>query len=97
MAAVSILALGNTASRVTATPVTVAAGETKTVGLYVASGDIPVDVMAYVAMRTPGAPVKFDRLGTSNPAVALISPGDYDVYIDSVGKAGTQIGAFVAA
>lgn len=97
MAAVSIIALGNAIGRATSTPVTVAAGEVKTVGLYVAAGDVPADVMAYVAMRTPGAPVRFDRLTSGVPGVALVSPGDYDVYIDSVGRAGVNVGAFVSA
>lgn len=92
----SIIALGTTLNRKTAAVVSVDAGQVKTVGIYVASGQIPSDVMAYVTQVTPGAPVRYCRLTADNPAVSLGSPGDYDVCIDSVGSHGIQVGAFKA-
>lgn len=100
MATVSaIIALGTTADRKTSTPVSVDAGQVKTVGIFAASGNrIPGDCYAWVAQVPPagGEPIFYARLTGERPAVSLSSPGDYDIYIDKVGAAGVQIGAFQA-
>ena len=89
----SILALGTTANR-TSTVVTVAAGSVAVVGVYVASGLLPNDMMAYVTQATPGAPVRHALLNSSVPSIALHTPGDYYVVIDTVGPSGVAVGAF---
>lgn len=93
----AIIALGTTASRKTVSPVSVDAGQIKTVGIFAASGSrVPGDCYAWVAQVPPagGEPIFYARLHGDMPAVSLSSPGDYDIYIDTVGSAGVQIGAF---
>lgn len=42
--------------------VVVPQGESLTFGLYVASGELPRDVLAHIEVITPGAPVPLGRL-----------------------------------
>lgn len=88
-----ILAPTSTAGAVS-DPVAIAAGESKTIGIFVAAGDIPADVQATVRINTPGAPAAIVRLNAYLPAIAVAQPGTYTVRIDSLGVSGVAIGAF---
>lgn len=93
----AVIALGTAPSRVTATAITVDQGQVKTVGIFAATGfSIPGDCYAWVGQVMPagGAPIVYARLSGEQPGVALSSPGDFHIYIDTVGSAGTQVGAF---
>ena len=95
----AVIALGTTANRVTASPVTIDAGQVKTVGIFAATGfSIPGDCYAWVGQVMPagGEPIVYARLSGERPGVSLTSPGDYHIYISTVGAAGIQIGAFQA-
>lgn len=88
-----ILAPTTTANSVS-DAVVVAAGEVKTVGIYVASGDIPTDVIATVRINTPGAAATIVKLSAYLPAIGLDKQGTYTVRLDTPGASGTPIGAF---
>lgn len=95
----AIIALGTTPGRKTSSPISVDAGQVKTVGIFAAAGNsIPGDCYAWVGQVPPagGEPIFYAYLDGERPAVSLSSPGDYDIYIDRVGAAGVQVGAFQA-
>jgi hypothetical protein len=77
MAQATILAAGTTAA--TSTDVAVAAGANATVGIFVASGDIPHSVQLGIWADTPGGDVLIDTLNALKPAKVITGPGTFRV------------------
>lgn len=95
MAQSTILAAGTAAA--TSTPVTVAAGAVASVGIFVASGDIPREARFQVVMDTPGADLAIATLTRDDPVTVVSGPGTFYVARRTVGREGTSVGAFSEA
>lgn len=92
MAQSTILAAGTTVA--TSSSVTIAAGSAVTVGIFVASGNIPVDCSFLVNLATPGATIPLGSLGKMSPTMVIAGPGAVTVTRNSAGGAGTSVGVF---
>lgn len=72
MAQSTILAAGTEAAD--SSEVTIAAGSSVNLCLFVASGDIPSDAVFTVGYKTPGSWVPLAQLSGSRPAVNVVGP-----------------------
>lgn len=90
MAQNTILAAGTTIA--TSSDVVVAAGSVVTIGLFVASGDLPVGCSAIVLIDTPGADLRYAPLDKSNPLTVVSGPCTARVTRQEAG--GTAVGVF---
>ena len=95
MAQSTILAAGTSAAN--STDVTVAAGAVVSLGIFVASGDVPREALAEVLMDTPGADVVVAELTREHPVTAVSGPGTFRVARRTVGREGTAVGVFSEA
>lgn len=95
MAQSTILAAGTSAA--TSTDVPVAAGDVASVGIFVATGDIPREARCEVRMDTPGADVTLAVLTRENPTTVVSGPGTFRVARVTVGREGTSVGVFSEA
>lgn len=92
MAQTVILAPG--ATNATSTDVAVAAGGVATIGIYVATGNVPNRVELVVMQDTPGADVPVGRLDKANPSMVVAGPGTFRVTRTPNTNWPAQIGAF---
>lgn len=63
---------------------TVPAGTSYTVGLYVSSGDVPLNALARISWTSPGAPTLYAELrgATAKERVAQLNgPADYTIQL----------------
>ena len=78
--------------------ITVAAGASVTVGLYVAAGSVPPQTKATIAIKTGGANLPVASLGFgSNNSMILEGPGTYVATLDTVDSSGVAVGIFTDA
>lgn len=91
MALSTILAAGTGSA--TSTDVVVLANGQKTVGLFVAEGEVPPRARATVVMETPGADVSIGQLVGGQPLV-LSGPGTYKVVRQALAPITTAVGAY---
>ena len=89
MAQSTILAAGTTAA--VSSNISVAAGTSIIVGIFVDSGNIPNGVQLNLVMDTPGQDVSIAKLTTSTPAVLLTGPGTFRVIRAAIT---TAVGSF---
>lgn len=71
--------LAPAATTANSSDVVVAAGAVVTIGLYVASGDIPQMASLDVLQKTPGGDVPIWRLDRAGPSQVISGPGTYYV------------------
>ena len=95
MAQNTILAAGTSAE--TSTPVPVAAGAVVSLGIFVASGELPRGAWFDVLMDTPGADLDVSTLTYENPVTTVSGPGTFRVARRTVGREGTAVGVFSEA
>jgi hypothetical protein len=91
MALNTILASGTAAG--SSSNVVIADGASKTVGLFVASGEIGAIGFLSVMMITPGADLLVTRLSSAQPFVVLAGPGTFKVVRTEMPSA---VGVFAA-
>lgn len=78
--------------------IVVAAGARVTVGLYVASGSVPSQAKATIAIKTGGANLPVTQLGTGGPSATILEgPGTYVATLDTVDSSGVAVGIFTDA
>ena len=90
MAQATVLATGTTEA--TSTDITVAAGESVTVGIFAAGGRLPSRVAFTVKQDTPGGDNVVARLTNVERATVLAGPGTYRVHRPAY--SGTAFGVF---
>lgn len=81
----TILAVGTTAA--TSSDFTVAAGASVTVGLYVDSGQFPVDAKAVLYINSPGADVREANMDNDNRTTVIGGPCTASVSREQCGTA----------
>ena len=91
MAQSTILAAGTSAAN--SSDIVVAAGATVTVGMFVASGNLPAQPL-YLFQKTPGGSVRVAQLSATRPSIAISAPGTYFVARDT-NTGGLSVGAFL--
>lgn len=93
MAASSVLAPGTAPGN--STDVVVAGGATVSIGLYKASGELKSGLSFHIAIKTPGAPLRFATLDNANPLRVISGPGTF--VVSRVESAGDSVGVFTDA
>lgn len=93
MAVTSIMTPATTAGTQSSN-VTIAAGTSANIGIYVASGDLPADAYFDLYYTTPGAPIRLAQLSSMMPIENVLGPCVAYTIRREVGKAGTSVGSF---
>lgn len=94
MATSTLIAPGQTAA--TSAEVTVTDSPV-TIGLYVASGKLPIFAAADIVLRTPGADVHVHKITGGSPSVVVNAPCTFVVTRHDVSEWGVNIGVWRSA
>lgn len=92
MAQTTILAAGQTAA--TSSDIVLAQNETRTVGIFVASGKVSDSYDFPIMVDTPGADYQVDALNGQRPTVVLAGPGTFRVKRPDISAKSLDVGIF---